>query len=715
MLLVGGSSVGKTRCAFEALQALLPDWWLIHPSDGAEVTALVTDPPLRTVVWLDDLQNYLGGEGSLTVTTVRSLLRAQAPIVVVGALWSDQYATWTTAPAFGMADPHQQARAVLDLADMVRIPSRFSREEQDRARAAAVGDVRIRIALHAEGYGLTQTLAAAPQLVSRWEDAGVYAKAVLTAAVDATRLGVRDPLTADLLRAAATGYCNGRERAEAPTNWFETALAYATEKLHGAVAALAPVGIDMGQISGYTVADYLLQAAIAQRRYERLPATTWEALIAHTRSLSDLTRLGYSANSRLLYCYAIPLYRCAADTGDRDAAAQLAGLLAKQHNVYELQIRADVGDEAAAGWLAELLAERGDVESLQIRADAGDEVAADRLARLSARSGGVEALQALVDTGNRYAGSRLVELLAERGDVGGLEAHVGIADEAAARLAWLLAEQGNTEGLRARADAGDRSAGRGLAWLLAEWGDAAGLRACANAGDRYAAGRLAWLLAERNDLEGIQARADAGDEAAADLLNWLLAKQLADRGDLQGLRVRADAGDRYAAGRLAWLLAERNDLEGLRALADTGDEGAADQLARLLADRGDLEALRGRADAGDWSAGRRLAWVLADRGDLDGLRGRADAGDWSAGRRLAWVLADRGDLDGLRVRVEGGDEAAAGWLTSLLAKQGRNDEAERLRQFGFNPDGSIATGPVSGDPLGPQAMAGHWSSPQYGG
>ena len=44
------------------------------------------------------------------------------------------------------------------------------------------------MALSAGGYGLTQTLAAAPQLVARWENARAaapYAWAVLTAALDA--------------------------------------------------------------------------------------------------------------------------------------------------------------------------------------------------------------------------------------------------------------------------------------------------------------------------------------------------------------------------------------------------------------------------------------------------------------------------------------------------------------------------------------------------
>jgi len=134
---------------------------------------------------------------------------------------------------------------VLDLAAVIRIRTgaAFSPAEQDRARAAAARDRRLAIALGADGYGLTQTLAAAPQLVARWQDAQAaspYRWAVLTAALDAARLGARPPLSAGFLRAAAPGYCTSAQQAEAPASWFEQALAYATGKLHGA-AALAPL------------------------------------------------------------------------------------------------------------------------------------------------------------------------------------------------------------------------------------------------------------------------------------------------------------------------------------------------------------------------------------------------------------------------------------------------------------------------------------------
>ena len=368
VLLVGGSSVGKTRCAVEAVKALLPDWWLVHPAGPAEVAALAQAPSPRTVVWLDELQRYLDGEHGLTGAVVRALLNAPHPAVIIGTLWPDLYTAYTTVPAPGGADPHAREREVLDLADVVRIGPEFSPAEQDRARAAAARDPRLRVALEAAGYGLTQTLAAAPQLVARWQDAqtaGPYAWAVLTAALDAARLGARAPLSADFLRAAAPGYCTSQQQAEAPDNWFEQALAYATGKLHGAAAALSPAGAGMGQVAGYTAADYLIQHASRERRYARVPASTWDAVLSHIRDPADTARLADSARNRLLYRYAIPLYRHAADAGDEDAAERLAGLLAERG---DLDGAARPGRRRRRGrrrQLAELLAERGDLDGLR--------------------------------------------------------------------------------------------------------------------------------------------------------------------------------------------------------------------------------------------------------------------------------------------------------------------------------------------------------------
>ncbi len=366
--------------------------------------------------------------------------------MIIGTLWPDRYTAYTTVPAPGGADPHAREREVLDLAAVVRIDPAFSPAEQGRARAAAARDPRLRIALEAAGYGLTQTLAAAPQLVARWEDAQTtapYAWAVLTAALDAARLGARAPLSIDLLRAAAVDYCSSQQQAEAPDNWFEQALAYATGKLHGAVAALSPAGAGMGRVAGYTVADYLIQHASRERRSARVPASTWDAVLSHIHDPADTTRLADSARGRLLYRYAIPLYRHATDAGDGDAAGRLASLLAERGDLDELRARADSGDVFAAVWLAE----RGDLDGV------------------------VQILRGRADVGDGAAAGALAGLLAERGDL-----------------------DGAVQILRARADAGAGDAALQLAGLLAEHGDLDELRALADAGDGYAAGPLGDLL-----------------------------------------------------------------------------------------------------------------------------------------------------------------------------------------------------------------------------
>ena len=172
VLLVGGSSVGKTRCAVEAVRALLPDWWLVHPAGPAEVAALAAAPPPRTVVWLDELQRYLDGEHGLTGGVVRALLNAPHPAVIIGTLWPDRYTAYTTLPAPGR---RRSARAGTRSAGPGRRSSASTRRSARRSRT---GPAPPRPVIRgcgsrwsAAGYGLTQTLAAAPQLVARWEDA----------------------------------------------------------------------------------------------------------------------------------------------------------------------------------------------------------------------------------------------------------------------------------------------------------------------------------------------------------------------------------------------------------------------------------------------------------------------------------------------------------------------------------------------------------------
>lgn len=148
VVLVGSSSVGKTRCAYEAVRAELPDWWLFHPADPAELDGFAADPAGRTVTWLDELRHYL--VDGLQPATMRRLLQAQRPVVVIGTLWPELYERFTSLPG-GEADVYRSQRQIMDMSTRALVPEQFS--DSERHRAAAVGKNDDRIATSPRRYG----------------------------------------------------------------------------------------------------------------------------------------------------------------------------------------------------------------------------------------------------------------------------------------------------------------------------------------------------------------------------------------------------------------------------------------------------------------------------------------------------------------------------------------------------------------------------------
>jgi len=73
VLLVGDSAAGKSRAAFEAMAATLPDHELIVPASRDKVPVAVAHAAQarRCVLWLDDLEAYLG-TGGLTAERASS-------------------------------------------------------------------------------------------------------------------------------------------------------------------------------------------------------------------------------------------------------------------------------------------------------------------------------------------------------------------------------------------------------------------------------------------------------------------------------------------------------------------------------------------------------------------------------------------------------------------------------------------------------------------
>jgi hypothetical protein len=355
-VLVGGSSTGKTRACWEALQLLRNrpgQWRLWHPIDPSRPEAALRELPgigPRTVVWLNEAQFYLdvtdGGLGERVAAGLRELLRdpARGPVLVLATLWPQFWDGLTVRPAGG-ADPHAQARELLAGHD-ITVPAAFTAAQLQRLSQA--GDVWLaQAAAGAQDGQVIQFLAGAPELLARYRNAPPAASALIHAAMDARRLGMRVGLPRAFLEAAAPGYLTGAEWDALGEDWLEQALAYTAVPCKGVRGPLTrsrphparsrasgpgsrgsdeqladgPAGI--AGVLLYRLADYLDQHGRYHRKGQFPPAAFWAAAAGHAFP-GDQATLGNAADARGLYRDAAQLHKNAAARGNLNAVLYLA-------------------------------------------------------------------------------------------------------------------------------------------------------------------------------------------------------------------------------------------------------------------------------------------------------------------------------------------------------------------------------------------------------
>ena len=350
-VLVGGSSTGKTRACWEALQVLReqnPPWRLwhpIHPSPPDAALRELSGIGSRTVVWLNEAQFYLDtsdGLGERVAAGLRDLLRDpdRAPILVLATMWPRFWNSLTARPAGG-EDRHPQARELLAGHD-ITVPAAFTPTQLSQLAQAA--DVRMVLAARSALDGeVIQFLAGAPELLARYRNAPPAARALIHAAMDARRLGMGVGLPQAFLEAAAPGYLTDAEwnkLGEAWEDWLEQARAYTAQDCKGTSGPLTRIlprlasraarhrGDQPGSMAAaagplYRLADYLDQYGRAHRADQMPPAEFWSAGAAHTAP-GDQAALGDAAHARGLYRDATQLHKNAAVSGDRRAVYYLS-------------------------------------------------------------------------------------------------------------------------------------------------------------------------------------------------------------------------------------------------------------------------------------------------------------------------------------------------------------------------------------------------------
>lgn len=357
----GEACSGKSRAAYEAVADRLADWPLEYPPTAAALAArLEAGIPAWTVLWLGELCRYADADGGAAALSRLAELLEGEGLVVITTMWPEHWEACVTAAGarLGAGDPARVAGRLVagldelaffhepDPADggVIDVPARFTAEEL--TAAAARGDPVLAAAAAAAGPDgqVTQYLAGGPALLRRYGGPGgdPYGQAIITAAMDAARLGYAGPLPAALMQDAAAGYLAGTPAtataagflagapAAAAASRRDGALAWAGAEFDGAVRALDPVppAADAGP-AGFRIAGYLDQHGRRTRQDQLGPASLWDALTARAAGAGagDLTRVAQAARDRGLYRHAAALWTAAVSAGSADAARRLVAHL----------------------------------------------------------------------------------------------------------------------------------------------------------------------------------------------------------------------------------------------------------------------------------------------------------------------------------------------------------------------------------------------------
>ncbi|GGU93085.1 hypothetical protein GCM10010260_29890 [Streptomyces filipinensis] len=587
-VLVGGSSTGKTRACWEALEPLREagGWRLWHPYDPTRPEAALEGLDRvgpRTVVWLNETQEYLGDGalGERVAAKLRSLLtdQARAPVLVLGTLWPQDYAAL-------LQRPGSQVRLVLGYR-MIEVPNAFTGADLAALRQAAAVDGRLAIAAErADAAQVTQYLAGGPELIERFSLAPPAPKAVIRAAMDLRRMGHGNALPRALLEAAAQAYLLDIEWEQLDDDWVEQALAYTSSPckgVRGPVTRIRPRSGSRPPLADrshggpvYRLADYLDE--FGRRLFADLvpPKGFWAA--ATRADPGEMVVLADAARARGMLCDAVRLYVHATERGsctvDRDR--RYMGCAAV--NAVRLMDTLSPDDPRPRRWAAAYcsLDNAYDVDALLRSADS--EAVTALLARNPASRAPLDRpspVERLLSTLDELGAQDQVDLLLARNPA----SHVDAADR------YGLVELLSTLHRLGAAGQVDHLARRGAATVTFRFlyrNSVFGTLSAVGAHE-HAATLAARAAAEVSftDVDAPKAVACVLDElqalGASEAIHVLLlrnpAQHVRDDGE-GGLEALADALQRVRAHEQIAVLHAR-----MAALADTGDPGA---LARVL-------------------------------------------------------------------------------------------------------------------------------------
>ena len=340
ILIVGESTAGKSRAAYEAMQRRLRNHRLLVPSAAAPFSELlaVFARTRKCVLWLDDLERYLGARGLAAALLETMRLDNRSRRHVLATMRAEELARFAARrerTVYGESRVDlRDGRTLIDQATVVRVERLWTQAEIDRA-AKLTTDRRIAQALpYSDRFGVAEVLADGPELLEDWVNAwapGTHprAAAIVAAAVDCRRAGMFSPVPLDALRRLHEPYLEQRGGALLRPEPFDAALSWAREPLRGQASLLIEA-----QEGRYLVFDYLVDRLQQMTRVGNIDEQVWQTAATITEP-TEAYSIGVAAQNAAKLTIAVTALRRAFDSGLHEAGTRLSDCLGELGKVHE--------------------------------------------------------------------------------------------------------------------------------------------------------------------------------------------------------------------------------------------------------------------------------------------------------------------------------------------------------------------------------------------
>ncbi|WP_328839885.1 tetratricopeptide repeat protein [Streptomyces europaeiscabiei] len=302
ILIVGDSTAGKTRAAFEALKECFSNHLVFAPYDGHDLVSSLpslVESKKICVLWLDNLERYIGPEG-LTPQVLGLLRRARIPII--STMRAEQYRQLVPAVTQYASTSNDErinlGRRILEQIHVMVLTRLWAPEEIERARR--VDDARVQGAVaFSTHYGVAEYLAAGPRLYQEWILAwgpGINPRgaALVAAAVDCVRAGITHAVTRELLVDMHEAYLARVGGAVLRPEAIEEAFEWATSLRFGVTSLLMPAAEHPGR---FKVFDYLADEFMRSNASQSIPHDSWRIILEFAKDDNSTYLVGLAAET----------------------------------------------------------------------------------------------------------------------------------------------------------------------------------------------------------------------------------------------------------------------------------------------------------------------------------------------------------------------------------------------------------------------------------